>query len=258
MSLRMCWCVCTYGRPELLARVIHAFERQTYANRYMIILDDGHQFTAQTGDRWELISAGTRMPTLGVKRNAIATFAALCGEEALCPVDDDDLPLPWHTEACAAAIEKAEWCRPSVILANYAHGAALPEGTFQPTYTGHRMDHSKERMYHPSWAIRTDTFWRMGGYPTAHSGNEDKALMLKMEAEGVTQCDPCEIGFRPSYCYFSSKGNISGYLSLDCPTGANAWAACERKLEPAELKPWQPTWDYGNPTILPGILPRPF
>lgn len=258
MKLRMVWCVCTYGRPELLARVVYAFERQTYENRYMVILDDGQQLAEQSGDKWELFSVDSRYPSLGMKRNTAARYATARHADGLMPVDDDDLPLPWHTEACAAALEKAEWSRPSVILANYAHGAALPDGVFQPTYTGHRLDHSRERMYHPAWAIRTGTFWRMGGYPIEHSGNEDKALMLKMEDMGVTQADPIALGYTPSYGYFSSKGNISGYLKLECPTGANAWAACERKLEPAELKPWVPSWDYTNPTILPGVLPRPF
>jgi hypothetical protein len=254
MSLRLCACVCTYGRPHLLPRIIACFSEQTYQDRWMVILDDGGQYQVQRGDRWELYSQPGRFPSLGAKRNFTVELADLNGADAILPIDDDDLFLPWHFEAAAAALEKAEWSRPSVILAP----AGPNDWRFNQFQTGHRDDPTKERMYHPAWALRIETFSRMGGYPADQSGPEDKDLMLRMEAAGVTQADPVELGYRPSYVFCWGHGqNISGLLDGK-DTGQRAWAKLARKLEPATLETWTPPFDLFRPAVIPGVLGRPF
>ncbi len=253
--MKICWTVSTYARPQMLARIIRCFEEQMYANRCMLILDDGGQYENQTGDngRWRLISIPTRFKSLGAKRNACIQLAQehFPGVECACPVDDDDLALPWHTEACAAALEKAEWARPSRIL------VPIPGWRFAANYTGHRLDHRKERLYHPSWGLRISAIERAGWYPDK-SGPEDKYLMLEMDRIGVTQADPIEFGFLPSYAYCWHDTNISGRLSKKDPDGKQAWVSLEKKLEPATLEKWEPPFNLSHPDIIPGVSLRPF
>ena len=260
MSLRMIWCTATYGRPHLLPRVIYSFTHQTYQNRHLIIVDDGGQYGNQTGDKWELISLRERFPSLGAKRNFIARLAAERGADAVMPVDDDDIPLAWHTEASAAALEKAEWSRPSQILSNCYHGHRLEDGIFRANYTGHKSDQTKERMYHPCWAIKLNAFERVDGYPAEKSGNEDQGLMWALEAATVTQVDYIDdCGFQPSYIYtWGAAGNISGFLRVGDPAGADAWKKTRRELKPARIIPWIPSFNWKSPVILSGVLPRPF
>lgn len=258
MSGRICWTVSTYGRPHLLPRIIYSFEHQTYDNRCMMIFDDGWQLSPTAGPKWKLVSSNRRCASLGQKRNrCLAMALAEFGDfDAFAPVDDDDCPLPWHTEAAAAALKIADWSRPSVVLSPVVIG---DRWIFRQNYTGHREDQRRERLYHPAWHMKTEMVQRLGGYPEDYSGPEDKMLMLKMEAAGVIHADPCELGFPPSYIYeWTPNQSISGFLTREDPKGEAAWARLEKKLEPAALKPWVPEFDLSALCVMPDISPRPF
>jgi len=258
--MRIAWVVCTYNRPRLLPRVIRCFEQQTYADRCMLILDDGGQYENQSGNegRWQLVSVPNRYSSLGAKRNASIEIACnrFPGTEAVCPVDDDDLVLPWHTEATVTALQQAEWSRPAQVLAPIRGRA---DWRLVANYTGHRLDQRRERLYHPCWGMRLSAIERGGWYPPHKSGPEDRHLMLEMERRGVTQADYCELGYPPGYIYlWTPKISISSFLSAADPDGIEAWKQSEHLLEPATLETWQPPFDLSNPPVTPGVALRPF
>jgi hypothetical protein len=254
-----------------LPRVIACFRRQDYNDCYLFIVDDGSQYMEPgcvelyPGDNIGIASGMPRFPSLGAKRNWAAKHAEGAGFDAFLPCDDDDLFLPWHLSATAAALEKAEWSRPSVVLTptqilDPTTGIVGEHpGVFEQHYTGHREDQTRERMYHPSWGIRIEAFNRVGGYPEDQSGPEDACLMRKMEAAGVTQADPITLGYRPSYVHCWTAGqSISSFLGPADPLGKAAWERMGKPLPPAKLEKWEPTFDLANPVILPGVLKRGF
>lgn len=247
-------CCCTYNRPQQLGHLVRCFERQTYANRRMVILDDAGQYPSQCGSQWELVSLQTRFGSLGAKRNACATMALAIYPEttAFAIWDDDDLYLPWALEASAAALQDAEWSRPSLVL----HPAPEPDGRWQ------LRQHRTGGLYHGGWCYTVDAFRRAGGYPSM-SGPEDQALMRAMERLHTREADPMMFDFDPFYIYPWGQAGGSYHISgmLDGKdTGERAWKTLGMyAIEPAELKPADPPWfDLAVPDILPGIHPRPF
>jgi len=239
--------------------VIRCFEEQDYEDRCMLIYDDGGQYRDQTGDngRWRIVSTATREPSLGAKRNhsielAMQHFGDIY---AILPCDDDDMFLPWHLSSSAAALRVADWSRPSVILSPRVIGE---HWIFQASYTGRREDHRLQRLYHPAWAMRLSRVLEVGGYPPDQSGPEDQGLMRKLEDAGVTQADPIELGFLPSYLYCWGQNNISGRLCAQDRKGLAAWRNLKRELEPTELTEWEPPFSLHNPLVAPGIKRRPF
>jgi glycosyltransferase involved in cell wall biosynthesis len=107
---------CTYVRPKALAAVIECFLRQDYPVelRELIVLDDAGQYANQAGNRWRLVSSPVRFRTLGEKRNASAALVSP-DVDAYCVWDDDDIYLPWHMAAAAAALKDADYTIPTVI-----------------------------------------------------------------------------------------------------------------------------------------------
>lgn len=250
------WCVCTYGRPNLLARTVRCFKEQTYEDRYMVILDDGGQYGREKHSNWEIVSYDRRFQSLGAKRNFALTLVPP-GTDCVMPVDDDDIPLPHHTEATAAALAKADWSRPSVIHSVRELG---DQWIFIPTYTGNRDDQTKNRLYHPAMGFRLANVLAVGGYPEELSGPEDQGLMRKLEAAGTTEADPVALGFAPSYGYKWGESNISGMLNRQTdPTGSVAWQRLERVLEECRIPHWEPPFDLRKPMAIEGpVQRRPF
>lgn len=255
--MKICWVTCTYNRAHLLPRTIRSFESQTYPDRHMLILDDGGQYGNLCGDRWTLVSLKQRFPSLGAKRNASIALAIehFPGIEAIMPVDDDDFVLPRHTEGTVAALQQADWSRPSVILAGMEVSG---HWLFQARLTGSRADPRKNRLYHPAWGLKIKNVLAAGGYPDNESGPEDKTLMLKLEAAGTSEADPIALGFPPSYVYSWGTNNISGMLGHD-RQGVKAWARLEQSLAHTDLAHWDWPFDPMRPFIAPGPpRPRPF
>ncbi|HUW08664.1 MAG TPA: glycosyltransferase [Anaerolineae bacterium] len=255
--MRLCVITCTYNRAHLLPRVIRCFEEQDYEDRCMLIYDDGGQYNTTCGDKWTLFSTPCREPSLGAKRNASIIIAKnyFHDIDAILCCDDDDLFMPWHLSAAAKALEEADWSRPSVVLMPHV---ASDQWFFQPIRTGHNLDHTQERLFHPAWAMSLDAVESVGGYPDDKSGPEDQGLMKKMEAAGVTQADPVSDAFQPSYVYCWGNNNISGMLNKDDRDGVAAWASLEAKIEKTRLGEWSFPFDPHCPVIVPHIRPRPF
>lgn len=255
--MRLCAVTCTYNRPQWLPRVIRCFQEQDHQDRAMLILDDAGQYESQwIGDNIRLVSFGERFASLGIKRNrSISLAIAYFSPDAILPIDDDDLFLPWHFSAAEAALLAASWSRPSQILTGTRIG---DQAIFHASYTGHRGDQTQNRLYHPCWAMRIEAVLQAGGYPEHLSGPEDQGLMRAMEANGVTQADPIALGFRPSYIYSWGTNNISGRLTRTDPTGRAAWEALKATPAKTTLEPWEPFFDLHHPVVAPGVTPRRF
>lgn len=234
---------CTYLRPKHLGWVIRCFLEQDYADRELIVLDDAGQYDDRQGDRWRLVSVARRFPSLGEKRNAAV---ALCSAdaEALAVWDDDDVYLPWALSASVAALKKAPWSRPGIVLHERADGKL--------------KQHRTGGLFHGGWAYTRDAFDRAGGYPPMNNG-EDQAFARRMRRTGIREADPCKLGFRPFYLYRWGPG--AGYhLSGMGPKGYQKLARQRLALRRGEKAALNVTWprDYRNPTILPGVHPRVF
>jgi len=230
---------CTYLRPRELGRLIQCFLEQDYpaARRELVILDDAGQYDDQQGDRWRLVSTSRRFHSLGEKRNVAAAMVA-DDVEALAVWDDDDVYLPWALSASVAALETADWSRPSLVL----HARA--DGALEQHLTG--------GLFHGGWAYRREVFERVGGYPAENNG-EDQSLARRLEAIGAAQSDPCRLGFLPFYVYSWACGDY--HLSGMGPRGYQRLG--RRPIRRAELKIAWPR-DYRRATILPEIHPRVF
>jgi glycosyltransferase involved in cell wall biosynthesis len=190
----------TYNRPQLLGQMIRCFERQDYADRELVILDDAGQYAATEGLGWRLYSTDQRFSTLGEKRNAAARLVSN-DVEAFAVWDDDDLYMPWALRASVAALNNADWSRPSLVL--------------HPQPSGSLRQHRTGGLFHSGWAYRRGVFAEAGGYPTINNG-EDQGLAERLNRLGVTEADPMTLGFLPFLVYpwfgrlhFSSAGAMA-------------------------------------------------
>jgi len=246
--MKICVCTCTYKRPRSLGHLIRCFERQSYQDRWMVILDDEGSLGHHAGDRWHLVSIPRRFRTLGEKRNAVAALAPP-DTEAFAIWDDDDLYFPWALEATAAALDRGDWSRPSIALVPIVE----PPGnrwSFRQVQTG--------GLFHGGWGYRRELFDRAGWYP-AESGPEDQGLMHKMEALGPAIVDPITLGFQPFYVFggprISGEPNLS---ALGCDQRAYD-ALGRRQARNESMAIADPPWfNLRRAEILPGLHPRPF
>jgi glycosyltransferase involved in cell wall biosynthesis len=177
---------CTYKRPRELATAIECFLRQDYPAelRELIVLDDAGQYANQSGESWRLVSLPVRFRTLGEKRNASAALVAP-DVDAYCVWDDDDVYLPWHMSAAAAALAEADYTIPTVIYSD--------ERT--------RLERkANQYLFHGAWAFRRQAFEQVGGYPFIQSG-QDQGLLRRFKAAKLRRADPIQFDRRPSYVY---------------------------------------------------------
>jgi hypothetical protein len=230
----------TYLRPRQLGWMIRCFLRQDYpaADRELLVLDDAGQYEERRGDGWRLVSTDRRFPTLGEKRNAAA---ALVSDDvaALAVWDDDDLYLPWALSASVAALERAAWSRPSLVL--------------HPQPDGRLTQHRTGGLFHGGWAYRRNLFDAVDGYPAIDNG-EDQALGRRFTQAGASQADPAALGFAPFYVYVWSGGS---HLSGMGPDGYRRLGRVRaEKTDLVVCDP--PALDLDRPRIVPGVRARMF
>jgi len=231
---------CTYLRPKWLGWMIRCFEKQDYPNRELVILDDAGQYDTTHGDRWTLVSTKMRYRSLGEKRNAAADLVS-DDVEALAIWDDDDLYLPWALTATSAALEHADWSRPSIVL--------------HPGEDGMLQRHETDGCFNSAWGFRRAAYNRIGGYPP-RSGNEDDFLARKLVELGVTQADPMALGYKPFLVY---PWRISGpYRTRRLSTlSRRGWEIMGKfKADHARVEVSDPGIDLDNPRMSEDIQPR--
>jgi len=230
-------CTITDRRPGMLGYMVHCFERQTHRDRQLIVLDDSGELAPARGDRWRIYSVDRPYPTLGAKRNACARLAP--GDtDVLVIWDEDDLYLPWALEATVAAMNGAEWSRPSVV------GVLTDSGKIRPIRS--HSEFRNDKAYQCSWGINYKAFWEVGGYDEHLNQGEDAALALKLLSRDTPEADPILLGYPPWYVSKPHK-NASDEST------AKSGDEYGRRVESVE-----PALDLKHPSFLPGISPRPW
>ena len=193
---------CTYKRPNELATAIECFLRQDYPAelRELIVLDDAGQYDNQEGDGWRIVSLPFRFRTLGEKRNASAGLVSP-DVDAYCVWDDDDVYLPWHMSASAAALTEADYTIPTVIYNDKRNRVQRKANQY---------------LFHGAWAFRRTAFERVDGYPFIQSG-QDQGLLRRFKAAKLRRADPMQHDPRPSYVYrwFTSHSTHISAMGAD-------------------------------------------
>jgi hypothetical protein len=180
-------CVPTFRRPKLLGHLIACFENQSYENRRLIAYDDHGEMTSGGGDRWEIVSDTARYKTLGEKRNAIVRMMPEC--DAYVMWDDDDLFLPHALQSIADGLRRADFVRPSTVLARHGNSLIQTEAFW-------REDRS-DKAYQGAWGFTRSAFDAAGGYESVSLG-EDLLLAKKFRDLRISECDPIsELGCSP-------------------------------------------------------------
>lgn len=226
-GMKIVACCVTWNRPKMLGRLIECFERQTYANRELIILDDGGQYRDQPhGDRWRVISHGDRYPTLGEKRHAVAKLAMMAHADAMAIFDDDDLYLPHALEATVNGLEKNRWVQ--------SREAYEWDGAEMKRVETFNRQEPLICAYHGGWAYRMDTYRASGGY---EGHDEDNGLMRRMMAmcghAGDTICPEFP---EPFYVYSRERETQHLSESYQQIGFAPTWDKFAEKLQPAKLQ----------------------
>lgn len=184
---------CTYRRPELLRRMLGCFDRQSYQNRTMIILDDSGELEETVGDKWRVISCKQRFESLGAKRHHACGLLGP-GVDAIAHWDDDDLAEPHALAALAAGLRRADWVRPSQVLTRMGKYDAIALQTWADA------DRS-DKAYHPAWAYSRSLYDSSAGYPLDTSLGEDLKLAHRFRELMPSEADPIELGHRPYYMF---------------------------------------------------------
>ena len=243
--MKIAACCVTYNCPKLLGRAIECFNRQTYEDRVLLILEDAGQLPALAGDRWVIDSAKPRYPDLGTKRNAAVARAIERWPDigAYAVWDDDDIYLPHHLEACVAALGDYQWGQARHVLAEGNRQFTRME-TFRP-------DIPNSFAYHGSWCFRREAFELIGGYFPMNNGEDveiaDRALRVFGRSGEVWRADAIP---DPTYCYTTT----GQHLSAMGPGGYEKFG--RQKIEPVtELDISWPE-DYSKWPIDDEVLPR--
>lgn len=179
----------TLNRPQLLGRLIACFQNQSYANRELVILDDGGQYENQKGDRWELISVPRRFRSLGEKNNAVMAMASF-DSVYLAKADDDDVYHPWWLESLADALQYSPWVVPHLAM-------DFVDGEWVQTETHNRAGNFA---YHGCWAYRRELIEQTGGYFPRYAG-DDGEYQKRLNAMGFFPADIDATKYPPFYFY---------------------------------------------------------
>jgi glycosyltransferase involved in cell wall biosynthesis len=123
----------TANRPAFLAQAVRCYRRQTYANRELIVIDDGyapsgHDLPADPTIRY--LRLPQRMP-LGAKLNLAIGQAA---GEIVQKLDDDDYYAPGMVEAMVSALSEQD---PLRAVAGLDCFLVLIAASGHVTFSGH-------------------------------------------------------------------------------------------------------------------------
>ena len=173
--------------------VIACFEAQDHQNAKLLVLDDLGQIEPQSGNRWEVVSTAARFPSLPAKYNAMLEYYVERGEDygAVAVWDDDDIYLPWHLSAIAAALaDGAPSAKPSVVWSGYRPPGAQGDGPWRENATGR---------FHGSLAISRHRLESLGGWiQTRRADFDQQQIAACLPAVDTLKCSPNGI---PSYVF---------------------------------------------------------
>ena len=209
-------CLCpTYCRPKLLEKSIQMFLEQDYPEdrRHLCIYDDAPGAIHINGNGWTQFFRIERCPSLPQKFNELVNqFAMDLKPDVFCVWEDDDEYRPWHLSAHAAALERGEFSKPSVVLSDYP---------------GKIVEEPGAGRFHASMAFTRELYQRVGGWPLTKRADFDQQMiaLLAREARGVV--DPCKI-FPPSYVFKWHTGHYHGQHEMRSPDDETWYERCAR------------------------------
>lgn len=183
----------TFNRPELLGRAIKAFERQTYKNKFLVIIDDLGQYNNQRGDCWELISFPRRVLSLSEKNNIAAALAPR-NVWGYFKYDDDDFMSPWALEALADALTRGPFVQPRRAIDYFGRWVVVE------TFKKGRPNFCPI-CYHGQWAYRRELFAEIGGYRPEGKLDDDADIEKRIREMGISSTDVNWKRFKPFYWY---------------------------------------------------------
>ncbi len=204
-------CLCpTYGRRAYLAQTLRYFQRQTYPNKELCIIEDGEECNEDVVPETMYYHLGPLRHTIGCKRNAAFSRRLVSGEY-VCHWDDDDYFGP---ERLMRQMEPVLDGRADVTGMHMSLVYAVRDGMlWQCSDTLHAA-------LFPS-GIRCGTllyparYWYEGArYPDSSQG-EDVALLRQLQACGATVES---ITHPTSYICVRHGENSSNALFLDAPS----------------------------------------
>lgn len=148
------FCLCpTYCRPEVLATSVFLFEKQTYNNKVLYILDDAGEFVHCRGKDWILISFDKRFPSLPSKYNYLFNMLKeeMKDDDIVAVWEDDDLYLPRYLEAVEIALRGQEKACKHFTLYSWYQDKLLKENGLGNTF-------------HSCIALKAGLLKEMGGW----------------------------------------------------------------------------------------------
>ncbi len=188
----------TYKRPALLANAVACWEAQDYPleRRELIILDDAGQFDTQHGPGWFLASRSERFPSLWQKFDALV---GMTQGEIIVVWEDDDVYLPHHLSAIAAAFERQRSREPDPSSAPMQ--ILMPGRIYCNSWLPHGQvkEETQTIGHHGSWAYTRSLYQACGGYPADIGRLEGDTLLgqaLRRHGEVVTYANA-----GPTYVY---------------------------------------------------------
>jgi hypothetical protein len=191
----------TYKRPEMLCNVVACFERMSYQNRHLLILDDANQIKGCSANKVTLVSQEYRFPNLSEKFNRLREMAGeLFGllPDIFAIMEDDDIYLPRHPEALAAAWKRGHsqfFVQPSVFT------------NYRLSGTGKVQQEKADGRFQASWAYTAELWDLIGGYPPTDRLDFDQqqnARCRKVAGATLYSSDS------PSYVYRWGSGPWNG------------------------------------------------
>lgn len=200
----------TYRRPELLANSLALWQRQTYTDCHLVILDDGGTFATQRGDNWTLLSVPDRYPSLPSKYNALWRLAP--PSDAYVVWEDDDIYLPEYVALHAACLAEHELSKPAQVWSDYTGRIALEPAAGR---------------FHSTLGFRRELIERIGGWPETPRADFDQQFIQALQAAAGSQAigDPGN-----AFIYGWHTGHAHGQSTMQGPN-------CETWYERYSLPP---------------------
>lgn len=238
-------CLCpTYGRPRLLANAIACFEAQDHHDAKLLVLDDLGQIEPQRGERWELLSTVTRYPSLPAKYNAMLQYCTEQNYDAVAVWDDDDIYLPWHLSAIAAALANgAPSAKPSVVWSMYRPLGAQGDGPWRENAAGR---------FHGSLAISRARVESLGGWiQTRRADFDQQQIAACRPAVDTLKHSPQQL---PSYVFrWGSTGAPHCQGLMSSPDNED-WYERYRPTDCQRVEVLRPKMDYETLCIYQRIV----
>jgi hypothetical protein len=226
----------TFGRPKLVQNAIACFLSQDYPAhlRRLLILDDAGQIEEQNADGWFVWSTTKRFDTLMAKYSKLE---ALDGgwADAFAIWDDDDIYLPWHLSAHAAAMRTTQWSHPRQIW-------SLHTGRLELEKVGRR--------FWASAAIRRDLHESVGGFAQSARADFDQKQLSAWRVRGGEPGRPDP----PSYVYGWRRSNHCSSLMTN--PSSRDWYARHQQMETGRVLRITPQMDGQTAAVYAALEKR--